>query len=114
MTDKILSLFDAEWFHFGIAKSIQDIHDCNLFGIIDIETSMRTFFDTQNIVKLEKQWFRRDYLPTKKSSYDVNFLKTFEKNYNLNIWDIAFSERLFLNFNLYYKFSYDENIINLI
>ncbi len=109
MTDKILSLFDAEWFHFGIAKSIQDIHDCNLFGIIDIETSMKTFFETQNIVKLEKQWFHRDFLPQKKKSlYDIDFLKTFEKNYNLNIWNIAFSERLFLNFNIYYKFSYDE------
>ena len=108
MTDKILSLFDMEWIHFGIAKSIQDIHDCNLFGIIDIDTNMKTFFETQNIVKLEKQWFYRDFLQKEKLSYDVDFLKTFEKNYNLNLWDIAFTERFFGSFNPYYKFSYDE------
>ena len=108
MTDKILSLFDMEWIHFGIAKYIQDIHDCNLFGIIDIDSNMKIFFENQNIVKLKKQWFYRDFLQKEKLLYDVDFLKTFEKNYNLNIWSIAFSERFFVNFNPYYKFSYDE------
>ena len=108
MTDRILSLFDMEWIHFGIAKHIQNIHDCKLFGIIDIDNNMKHFFQKQDIVELKKQWFYRDYLQKKDLSYDIDFLHEIEKSYKLNIWNIAFSERFFVNFNPYYKFSYDE------
>ena len=108
MTDNILSLFDMEWIHFGIAKSIQEIHDCKIFGIIDIDNNMKSFFKNQDIVKLEKQWFYRDFLDKNDLTYDVDFLQSFEKKYNIDLWNIAFSERFFIDYNPYYKFTYDE------
>ena len=85
MTDKVLALFDMEWIHFGIASRLKHLHGCDLFGIIDIDYNMKNFFENQDIVKLEKQWYYRDSL-REETSVDVDFLKSFEESYNLDLY----------------------------
>ena len=47
MKDKILFLLDMEWIHFGIAKFLQNKHDCEMYAVIDIDPRSRFFFQKQ-------------------------------------------------------------------
>ncbi len=105
MKDKILFLFDMGWIQFGIAKFFLEKFDCEPYAIIDIDNNTKNFFETQKIVKLNKSWYYRDHLPQKTFEVDYEYLKQFEKKYNINIWRIAFSERFFNQHNPYYQFS---------
>ena len=55
MKDKILCWFDGLPPQFGIVKELQEIYDCDLFAIIDINSG-RKFYEKQNIIKFQKQW----------------------------------------------------------
>jgi len=108
MKDKILFLFDMGWIQFGIAKFFLEKFDCKSYAIIDIDNNTKNFFKNQKIVKLNKSWYYRDHLPQKTFEVDYEYLKQFEKKYNIDIWKIAFSERFFNQHNPYYQFSESE------
>ena len=107
MTDKIIFWLDAFLLPFGLAKNIQEKHDCNLYAIIDITNRIKKFFQEQKLVNFEKLWFLHDYIkPSKKA--DITYLRNFEKKYQINIWQLGFNERIFYLYNDFYNFSQDE------
>lgn len=108
MKDKILFLFDMGWVQFGIAKFLLEKFDCESYAIVDIDNNTKKFFKEQKIVKLNKSWYYRDYLPQKTFNVDYEYLKEFEKKYGINIWKIAYSERFFNQYNPFYQFSETE------
>jgi len=106
MKDKIIFWFGADLLRFGLAKSFSEKYDCDLFAIIDITDKPKKFFEEQKIVKFEKQWLYHDHITTTKKP-DLNYLKNFEDKYKINLWLLAFNERVF-QYNDYYRFTSDE------
>jgi hypothetical protein len=107
MNEKILFFLDKDWIHFGIAKCISDKLDANFYGIVDLDSHSSNFFKEQDLMKFEKIWYYQDYIKNQNSP-DLEYLKKFEEKYDLNIWEIALSERFFLHYNHYHHFDYDE------
>lgn len=112
MTMKILFWFDAALLHFGLAKSIQDKLDCELYGIADVPHNRKSFFENQNFVQFSKLWYFHDYINTKKNP-NLQYLKSIEEKYGINLWLLAYNERVFFNYNTFYKFSTNE-IMNIL
>lgn len=108
MTDKILFWLDADLIHFGIAKYLQKNYECDLFAIIDITNKPKQFFEKQHIVNFQKVWYYHDYLQNLEQP-NLPYLSTFEKKYGLNFWELLCNDRIFFQYNDYYKF--DENEI---
>jgi len=109
MTDKILVYLDYQFLHYAIAKYLQKNHDCELFGVVDLNPKPKKFFRTQKSVNFKKLWYYKDEVNSHNNKADLNYLKNFEKKYNINLWKIAYSERKFHpEFNMYYKFTEDE------
>lgn len=113
MKDRILFWIDYGLMHFGIAKSIQDNYDCDMFAIIDVNVKEKKFFIEQQLVHFSKVWYFRDYVTKKDQKPDMKYLKHFEEKYKINLWQLAYSERIFFQFNEYYKFTYDEILLIL-
>jgi len=91
-----------------MAKFFQKKYDCELFGIIDVNDELKKFFLKQNIVKFKKTFYIRDHIPKKLKKPDLKYLENFENKYKINLWQIAYGERFFSEFNEYYKFNHDE------
>jgi len=108
MKDKILFWISDGLIHFGIAKYFQEKFDSIMFSIIDCNHITKNFFSNQTLVKFQKVWFFSDFISDKRKDPDIEYLKTIEEKYNLNLWHIAYSDRAFYKFNDFYKFSYDE------
>tara|TARA_B110000014_G_C20124868_1_gene598345 strand:- start:2595 stop:4112 length:1518 start_codon:yes stop_codon:yes gene_type:complete len=108
MTDKIIFWLDAFLMNFCLATDLQKKHDSELFAIFDITNRTKKFFENQNLVKFQKQWFLHDYIEIKNSKPDTKYLEDFEKRYSINIWELGLNERIFYNYNNFYKFSHDE------
>jgi hypothetical protein len=107
MKDKIIFWLDSDFTHFTIAKSIQERYDAEFFAIADITDKPKKFLQKQQIVKFKKLWFYHDNLDPKKEA-DLDYLRTFEEKYQINLWTLVYNERLFYCFNDYYKFTEDE------
>lgn len=113
MSDKILFWLDADLTHFGIASSMQKKFDGEFFAVIDITDKPKPFFETQQIVKFKKIWFYHDYALSDRNEIDIEYLANFERKYNINLWQIAYNERIFYRFNEFYKFSEREVLMIL-
>ena len=107
MKDRILIWCDRKFMHFGIAKSLQEKHDCDLFGIIQLADRTKDIFREQQIVRFKQVWIFNDYVLKEKQNIDLKYLASFEKKYNLNLWKIAYTDA-FLSYNKYHKFTRDE------
>jgi len=107
MKDRILIYQDFTLVHFGLAKEFQDKYDCDLFAIIDVSDNMNKFFQKQKIVKYEKTWFLYDYVK-KPQKPDLDYLSQFEKKYGIELWKLAYNDRIFYNYNTFYNFSENE------
>ena len=107
MKDRILIYQDYTIHNFGLAKELQEKHDCDLFAIIDVTDNMNKFFQKQKIVKYEKTWFLYDYIK-KNHKPDLDYLSKFEKKYGIELWKLANNDRIFFKYNLYYNFSENE------
>ena len=107
MNSKVIHWQDFDLSAFGIAKNLQEKHNCDLFTIIDIPDRPKKFFQEQPFVKYQKKWFYHDHVsPNKKP--DIEYLKYIEKNYKIDIWKIAYNDRIFFKYNDFYKFTSDE------
>ena len=107
MNSKVIHWQDFDLSAFGIAKNLQEKHNCDLFTIIDIPNRPKKFFQEQSFVKYQKKWFYHDHIsPNKKP--DIEYLKYIEKNYKIDIWKIAYNDRIFFKYNNFYKFTSDE------
>ena len=104
---KVLCYQDMDMSMIGMAKNLQEKHDCDLFSIIDLSGKPQKFFKEQSIVKYLKKWSYYDHiLPNKKP--DLEYLRSVEKNYKLDVWKIAYNDRIFFKYNDFYKFHPDE------
>ena len=112
--NKILFWIDMWFFHFGIAQSLQKKYDYELSAIIDVGKKEKDFFINQNFVNFHKQWFFDDHVKNLKKKPNLDYLKSIEQKYQINIWNIAYGDKFFHpRYNLYYEFTEDE-ILNLI
>lgn len=111
MKDKILFFTDLWFINFGMAKSLQDKYDAELYAIIDVDEKARTFFEKQKLVKYEKVWYYTDCLSGTTQKPDLNYLSSLEKKYGINLWSIAYVDRDFYLYNSYHKFKEDEILL---
>ena len=113
MTDKILFWIDSDLTYFGLAYYLQKKTDAKFSGIIDITNKTKNFFNTQKLVDFENIWFYFDEIAHTKSTPDYNYLKNFEKKYDVKLWELAINERIFYRFNYFHKFTTDEILLIL-
>ncbi len=106
MTNKILFWIFTDLFYFGLSKFFQNSEN-EVFGIFDVTNSAKKFLKNQKIVKFSNEWYYHDYIK-KNINVDLEYLKSFEKKYNVNLWLLVSNERIFFNFNYFYKFSKNE------
>lgn len=112
MKDKILFL--TGWFpHLQLAKLIKEKHNCDFYTIVDTNKYIKKIFQEQQIVKFEKTWYYRDHILQLNRKPDLNYLSSLEKKYNINFWLTAYVDRIFYQYNNYYKFSDDEILLIL-
>ncbi len=108
MKNKLLFWLDADLTHFGIAKFLQDKNEFDLYGIFDITNKPKKFFNSQTLVNFQKKWFYHDHIIKTSEEIDLEYLKKFEEKYKINLWLLAYNERIFFRFNEYYKFKIEE------
>jgi len=96
------------WIHFGIAKFMNEKCDYDSYAIIDTDRVATTFYKEQQLIKFQKVWYYRDYVKNNPEKIDIEYLKIFEDKYKINLWQVAYSERVFLKYNPYHHFTYNE------
>jgi hypothetical protein len=107
LKDKILFWVDEGFEQLGIAKLMQEYYDFVLSVIFDFNTTKKSF-ENQNIVKFKKTWFFWDHIFKNSKKPDIEYLKQFEKKYNINLWNSLLNERIFYKYNTNYKFTRNE------
>ena len=113
MKPKLLFWIDTDKIHFFLAKYIQDNLDCEMYSIFEITDKPKIFFQNQKFIKFKKIWFYYDYILKTKRKPDLEYLKSIEEKYKIQLWLIAANDRFFNHFNKFYKFSYDEILLIL-
>lgn len=108
MKKKILFWLDAGLIEFGIAKFINKDNNFELYAINDFNYPLSDSFKNQKIVSFKKEWFYWKEISGSYTKPDLNYLKSFEDNYGINLWTLIYSERNFNEHNPFYKFNHDE------
>ena len=100
--------------HYSLANLLQDNSDIELFGLIDdAEGGIKNFYQNQNLVNFSKSWNYYDFVKMD-NEIDYKYLKNFEQKWDINLWDIIYTERFFYpDFNQFHNFSKTE-ILSLI
>ena len=93
MKPKLIFWIDSNFYYFGLAKSLQEMLDCELYSIIEITDKPKKFFKKQQIVNFKKIWFYHDYIKNTNQKPDLKYLQSIEKKYGINLWLIAFNDR---------------------
>ena len=107
MRDKIIVWLDSNLTQFSMCYYLQKEIDADFFAIIDVTDKTRTFYEKQNLVNFKKIWFYHDNtLPIKNP--DLEYLSSFEKKYDIQLWKLAINDRIFHDFNNFYNFSKNE------
>ncbi len=104
---RVLFWLNGLLLHYSLGYYLQSRLDADFFGIVDINTKPKKFLQTQNIVNFEKLWFFHDNIK-KNQKPDLDYLRTFEKKYGINLWKYALNERFFYLHNRFYKFERTE------
>ena len=107
MATKILLWLDVISAHFGMAKWLQEKHDCEISAIIDVNNGKK-FYEEQQIVKFHSKWYLRECFDNSQKKPDLKYLAEIEKKYKFDIWKIVYSDVNLYKYNDYYKFNYDE------
>jgi hypothetical protein len=107
----ILFWFDSNFVNFGIAKYLKDNIDCNMFAVIDLHDKPKEFFYKQTIINFKKIWDIKPKID--KTKINLEYLRDIEEKFKINLWEIAFSERVFYKYNKYYNYS-DYEILSIL
>jgi len=107
MKDKILFWFGADFTHFCMSYYLQKMHDAEFYAIVDITNKPKKFFQEQKLVPFKKVWYFHDHIKSDKKP-DLEYLSSFEKKYNIDLWKLAINERIFYRFFDFHKFTSDE------
>ena len=105
MKDKVVFWFGGDFTQFCMAYYFQKKHDCDMYSIVDITNKTKEFFKHQELISFKKTWYLHDQYDSKLEP-DIDYLKKFEEKYRINLWQLAINERMFYNFNDFYKFFY--------
>ena len=100
--------FDAyAYINFGIISALSKLDKFNFIGIVAARQDL-SFFQNQQIISFEKLIFYPEcYI--EKSNFNLDNLKKFEKQYDLNIWLDVFAERYFYKYWAdFHKFTKEE------
>jgi hypothetical protein len=108
MKKKILIWMDRDLKYFSMSSFLKNITECDLFAIYETHDKPKEFFKKQNIVEFEREWYFHDEVKYSNKKPDLDYLSMFEKKYGIKLWMIAYSERLYLKWNKYHKFTYNE------
>jgi hypothetical protein len=108
---KILFWINGFHLHFSIAYYLQSNLNADFFGIIDINSKPKKFFQNQTLVKFQKIWFFHDYIKKTQQKPDLEYLINFEKKYKIDLWKYALNERFFYIHNRFYKFTKEEILL---
>ena len=104
---RLLFWTDAFLLHYCLAHTIQQKTNYEIYGIFDTPNRLKSFFDKQEFVNYKKSWFFHDHI-SKGNNPDLRYLKKCEEKYDLNLWQIAINERIFQDYNPFYRFSRNE------
>lgn len=98
------------YINLGIAKSLSKFKHFNFFGIVTTNQDV-SFFNNQKITPFNEIIYYPDcYI--NKFSYDIDYLKKIEKEFDLNLWLDVYSERFFHKHRTdFHKFSKSEILI---
>lgn len=105
---RIIFWIDGAFTNFCVSYFLQKKINANFFCIIDSSGHQKSFFENQKLVNFRKKWFYHDNISLNFHSIDYDFLKKFEKKYNINLWKLAINERIFYRFNRIHKFQTEE------
>ena len=108
MTKKILYWIDANLLGYCLSYYLQNQLDHESYALIDITDKPKKFFQEQKLVNYNKTWFYHDSVLPDKEEVDLNYLSSFEKKFNIDLWSLIINDRTFYRFNRIYKFSNDE------
>jgi len=108
MTKKILVYVNRDLTTFGLANSLQKKINCELYSIIEMMDNPAKFFKSQKIVNFKKNWYLFENIKNKTTHPDLKYLESIETKYKINLWQIALTERSFLSYNKYHKFTRNE------
>jgi len=102
-------IFWYQDFHtLSLANSLQKKINGEFYVIFDVTDRQKPFFQKQKIVDFKKIWFFHDGISKPRKKVDMEYLNSFEEKYKINLWLLAINERLFSEYNEFYKFSREE------
>ena len=107
-TEKILFWDQGDFISFLLANSLQKKIDGEFYAIFDVTDRRKSFYQKQKLVDFKKIWFFHDGISKPRKKVDMEFLTSFEEKYNINLSLLASNERLFNEYNEFYKFSREE------
>ena len=99
---KILFWIDANLVQLFIAKIMKERNEFDLYAIFDQDSLDKTLYN-EDKTTFKKKWFFWDHIK-KEYKPDLTYLKKIEEKYEINLWRIAYGERVFFN-NYYHLFS---------
>ena len=105
---KLLFWLNGFLMHFSLAYYIQSQMNADFFGITDINSKPKIFFENQKLVNFKKNWYFHDHIDVNQKKPDIEYLSNFEKKYKINLWKSVINERFFYKHNRFYKFQKEE------
>ncbi len=108
MKDKLLLWLSGDVLHFCMSHFLNKKFGYEINAIFDVPDKPKKFFQNQNFVDFENVWYFHEYLKKQSKKPDLEYLKNFEKEYDINLQQLAVNERIFYRFNDFYEFSSDE------
>ena len=108
MTVKVLLWADAGLTEFIISKYLNEKLEADIYAIYDVNHHLKQSFTSQKIVNFKKCWFYWDNYYKILEPADLDYLSNFESKYNIDLWQLAYSERIFYKFNPFHQFTKNE------
>ena len=94
------------YINFALCRSINKNKKMNFYGLTASNYDI-DFLKNQNFLFKDLYYYPECYID--KPTYDLNYLQKIEEEYDLNLWLIIYSERMFHKYrNNFHKFSHDE------
>ena len=107
-TTKIIFWDQGDFLSFLLANSLQKKINGEFYAIFDVPDRKKSFYQKQKLVDFKKIWFFHDSISKPGKKVDMEYLNSFEEKYNINLWLLAGNERIFNEYNEFYKFSREE------
>jgi hypothetical protein len=105
---KILFWLNGFFSYFVLAYFLQSKITADFYGLIDVNSNPKKFFQNQKFVDFKKIWFYHDNIKRTNKNPDLEYLVNFEKTYKINLWERVLNERYFYKFNRFYQFKKEE------